>query len=127
MNLSRIAGSALVAAAATVLLAGQAAAAPAPASGEAQHLPAAAAAAPLDTPAFGTLDVHCGEGTFGQDGNQWYFDIACSPLGSTTQWYAYVLCADDNYYLAGPYDSFRNVRVYCPPGVLPQQGGVLHN
>ncbi|MEV0965407.1 MULTISPECIES: hypothetical protein [unclassified Streptomyces] len=73
----------------------------------------------------GAQGVHCSTGSFGSDGNQWYYNVSCSATGST-QWWANISCTDNTTRSAGPYTTFRNVRVYCPPNTLPKQGWVSY-
>ncbi|MFF2045326.1 hypothetical protein ACFVVX_33415 [Kitasatospora sp. NPDC058170] len=70
--------------------------------------------------------INCSTGTFGSDGNQQYFTISCSATG-TTKWWVNVSCSNGTTRTAGPYTTFQNVRVYCPPNTLAQQGWVSYS
>ncbi|MFJ9523393.1 hypothetical protein ACIRPK_34775 [Kitasatospora sp. NPDC101801] len=84
---------------------------------------AAPAAQARSTSPSAVLIVNCSTGTFGSDGNQQYFNIACSATG-TSSWWVNVSCSDGTTRSAGPYTTFRNVRLYCPPNTAALRGWV---
>ncbi|MER7765871.1 hypothetical protein [Kitasatospora sp. NPDC096140] len=71
------------------------------------------------------LSVNCSTGTFGSDGTQQYFTISCSATG-TTKWWVNVSCSNNTTRTAGPYTTFQNVRVYCPPNTTALRGWVSY-
>ncbi|MFJ8623540.1 hypothetical protein ACIRD3_11930 [Kitasatospora sp. NPDC093550] len=71
------------------------------------------------------LSVNCSTGSFGSDGTQQYFTISCSATG-TTKWWVNVSCSNGTTRTAGPYTTFQNVRVYCPPSTTALRGWVSY-
>ncbi|MFD7412594.1 hypothetical protein ACFVZ3_19615 [Kitasatospora purpeofusca] len=69
--------------------------------------------------------INCSTGSFGQDGNQWYYNVSCSATG-TTKWWVNISCSDNSSRISGPYTTFQNVRLYCPPNTTPKQGWVSY-
>ncbi|MFF0416576.1 hypothetical protein ACFYUY_39890 [Kitasatospora sp. NPDC004745] len=87
---------------------------------------AAAPAAQAQTAAPASLQsVNCSTGTFGTSGNQQYFNISCSATG-TTKWWVNVSCSDGSTRTVGPYTTFLNVRVFCPPNTNALRGWVSY-
>ncbi|MET9403113.1 hypothetical protein [Kitasatospora sp. NPDC002965] len=72
-----------------------------------------------------TEGVNCSTGSFGSDGNQWYYNISCSAWG-TSKWWVNISCSDGTTRTSGPNTVFMNVRVYCPPNTTPIQGWVTY-
>ncbi|MFD7833394.1 hypothetical protein [Kitasatospora sp. NPDC059803] len=87
---------------------------------------AAAPAAQAQTASPDALQsINCSTGTFGSDGTQQYFNISCSGTG-TTKWWVNVSCSDGSTRTVGPYTTFLNVRVYCPPNTTALSGWVSY-
>lgn len=72
-----------------------------------------------------TTWVNCSAATEGQSGNQWYVQIACSPV-SATSWELAVECSDSTWHYSGFFTTFENVQVYCPAGTTPINAEIFY-
>jgi hypothetical protein len=72
-----------------------------------------------------TTWVNCSAATEGQSGNQWYVQIACSPVQATS-WELAVQCSDGSWHYSGFFTTFENVSEYCPAGTTPTNAVIYY-
>ncbi|MFF2924034.1 hypothetical protein ACFVTP_16775 [Streptomyces celluloflavus] len=84
----------------------------------------AAPAAQASTP--GTMSLNCVNEYIGDNGSQSCYHVQCGVTEPTT-WWANVACSNGSVNNTGPYNSFREVYVYCPAGTQAQRGWVTSN
>jgi len=61
---------------------------------------------------------NCANGALDYSGSQWYYTVSCG-VTAPTVWTANIYCSNGTLHSAGPYSTFENVQVYCPPGTTP--------
>lgn len=74
-------------------------------------------------PDFSNQWINCGNGTFGTNSGQQYFEIACSLIDATS-WQNGVACSDGYIHWSQSFTTFENSSIYCPPGYIAEEGYV---
>lgn len=67
-----------------------------------------------------TIWVNCTNATVHQGGNQYYAEIACSPVQAKS-WEFALECTNGIWYYSGFFTVFQDVSLYCPAGSTPYQ------